>query len=696
MGKRRRKTQSKTIRRIYVPRIMILGGLYSMNPLNKSRSLLNKKLTFFLLAASLLWLKTYAAYQVEFSLGIQNDLQQFLLLINPISSGLFFLGISFIFKGRKQQIVLILNDFILTFILYANIVFYRFFSDFITLPLILQTKNFGEMGGSTLALMKPYDILYFVDLLILIGLVLFRFVKPKKRMSKRAIISVFATSIIFFALNLGLAEADRPQLLTRAFDRNYIVKYLGAYNYTVYDIIQSTRSSAQRALANSSDIADVVNYTKANYAEPSEKYFGKAKGRNVIFVSIESFQNFLINYEVNGQEVTPFLNSLTRDKNTFYFNNFFHQTAQGKTSDAEFMMENSLFPLPQGAAFYLKAENTYQATPAILKSRGYTSSVFHGNKKSFWNRDIMYKSLGYDKFFDARYYDMSDENVINYGLKDKPFFKESMPLLESLQQPFYAKFITLSNHFPFVLDLGDTSFPKGNFGDDEVVNRYFQTANYADQALKEFFGYLKSSGLYDNSIIVLYGDHYGISENHNEAMANVIGQEITPYINVQLQRVPLYIHVPGVESSGKPVDTYGGEVDVRPTIFHLLGIDTKDYIQIGSDLLSPEHREIVPFRSGDFVTPEYTSIKGECYENPSGKIVSQTLCEQVDKETKEILSLSDKILYGDLLRFYQPEDFVQFDKSKLDYRREAQDQDLPSEVLPNYDQESDSVMTSEG
>ena len=99
----------------------------------------------------------------------------------------------------------------------------------------------------------------------------------------------------------------------------------------------------------------------------------------------------------------------------------------------------------------------------------------------------------------------------------------------------------------------------------------------------------------------MYGDHYGLSENHNKAMAKVMGvDEITPYINAQLQRVPLFIHVPGVKA--KADHTYGGEVDVRPTLMHLLGIDTKEYIQFGSDLLSKEHRQIVPFRNGDFVS----------------------------------------------------------------------------------------------
>ncbi len=301
------------------------------------------------------------------------------------------------------------------------------------------------------------------------------------------------------------------------------------YNYTIYDAVQSTKASAQRVIADSNDITEVINFTQSNYAEPNPAYFGAGKGMNVIYLHLESMQNFLIDYELHGEEVTPFLNSLTREENTVYFDNFFHQTAQGKTSDAEFILENSLYGLPQGSAFTTKGLNTYQAAPAILGQQGYTSAVFHGNSGSFWNRNEIYKSFGYNNFFDASYYEMNQENLAEYGLMDKPFYEQSIPLLESLPQPFYAKFITVTHHYPYPIESGRE---RRLHRIQQVINQsihYFQTARYADEALEQFFNYLKESGLYDNSIIIMYGDHYGISENHNTAMEQVLGKEITPF-----------------------------------------------------------------------------------------------------------------------------------------------------------------------
>jgi lipoteichoic acid synthase len=640
-------------------------GELKMKKINIPNKFKNSYMIFFAITVVLFWIKTYAAYQIEFTLGIDNTLQKFLLLINPISSALFFFGLALLFK-KRTKLVMIITHFLLSFLLYANIVYYRFFNDFITVPVIMQMKtNAGQLGDSATSLMSPFDIFYFSDTIILIILALKVFNKLIET-NRKSFKIVLLFSITTFLFNLGLAEKDRPQLLTRSFDRNYLVKYLGAYNFTIYDVIQNIKSSSQRALADSSDITDVENYRKANYAMPNPEYFGKAKGMNVIYVSLESFQNFMIDYKLNGQEVTPFLNSLAHDGNTFYFDNFYHQTGQGKTSDAEFLMENSLYPMSQGAVFINKAQNTFQASPAILKGYGYNSAVFHGNYKTFWNRNVMYKALGYDQFFDAEYYSMSEENTKNYGMKDKPYFKESMPMLESLKQPFYTKFITLSNHFPFEMDELDTDFPAGDFG-DTVVNQYFQSAHYMDQAMEQFFNDLKADGLYDKSIIVLYGDHYGISENHNEAMKQVLGvDEITPTINAQLQEVPLFIHVPGVK--GGVQHQYGGEVDVRPTVLHLLGIDTKEYMEFGSDLLSKQHRNWALFRNGDFVSPQFTQINEKCYSTETGELaVDTTTCKDIDGKIKTELQMSDEIVYKDLLRFYKPNGYTPINPNDYEY-----------------------------
>ncbi|MCS0822579.1 LTA synthase family protein [Cytobacillus firmus] len=662
---------------------MILNTL-----LHKSQDILNKYIGFFFLAVILLWMKTYITQMTQFNLGIESALQHFLLFINPLGSSLLFLGIAFFFKGRRKYIALMVMYFLLSFLLFANAVYYRFFNDFITLPTLTQTQNFGDVSGSISSLLQPTDIFFFLDFIVLAGLLVFKVVKveTKDLTRRRSAALIYASLAISFA-NLGLAETDRPELLTRGFDRNYIVKYLGMYNYTIYDAVQSTKASAQRVMADSSDTTEVINFTKSNYAEPNPKYFGKAEGMNVIYIHLESIQTFLMNYELHGEEVTPFLNSLIEEENTTYFDNFFHQTAQGKTADAEFILENSLYGLPQGSAFTTKGMNTYNAAPAILKDKGYTSAVFHGNSGSFWNRNEIYKSFGYDNFFDAGYYDLKPENMADYGLMDKPFFEQSMPYLKSLKQPFYSKFITVSHHYPYHMDQELATIEPHTTGDKSVDN-YFQTARYADEALKQFFEQLKASGLYENSVIVMYGDHYGISKNHNKAMEQVLGKEISAFDSAGLQRVPLFIRVPGME--GGVNHEFGGQIDLMPTLMHLLGIDTKQYLQFGTDLLSEQHDDLVPFRNGDFMSPTISSVDGKFYDSTTGELLDESRFEEAKKlqeSAEQKLALSDKVVNGDLLRFYTPENFEPVDRSKYDYKAESNGVNKKNEVTEEMAEE---------
>ena len=635
------------------------------------KKITTSKMSFFLVAVILLWIKSYIVYINEFNLDISNGMQAFLLFINPLSSALIFLGVALFAKGRKAGIWIIVIQTLMGIFLYANVVHYRANSDYITLPTLTQFSNFGSLGGSIVSLVQWSDLIYTLDIIILIAL--FVFMKKDwsvSRLQFRKPLLVIASGLIVFSINLALAEVDRPQLLKRTFDRNYIVKYLGAYNFAIHDAIQNIKSSSQRVLADSSDITVVENYTKNKYAEPNKELFGAAKGKNIIKIHLESFQTFLIDYKLHGEEVTPFLNSLVHDKDQdfTYFDNFFHQTEQGKTADAEFILDNSIYGLSQGAAFVTRGNNTYQALPAILnQEQDYTSAVFHGDDRSFWNRDEIYKKFGIDTYFDSSYYDMSPDQVINYGLKDKPFFKESMPYLESLEQPFYAHMMTLTHHHPYLIDAEDATIAPAETGDPSV-DRYFQTARYLDESLEQFFNDLKDAGLYDDSVIMIYGDHYGISTNHNRAMEELLGEEITPFKNAQLQRVPYMIKIPGVEGKGT-VHEYTGQMDVMPTFLHLLGIDAQDYIQFGTDMFSENHKDYVPFRNGDFITPEYSYVSGVFYDTETGEEIEAT--EEMDEMKETIhheLELSDKLLNGDLLRFYTPtKDWEPVDPSIYSY-----------------------------
>lgn len=654
--------------------------------------------TLLIITVLFFWAKTMLAYYTQFDLGVTGAVQTFILWINPIATSVLLLSLALYIKDdKKSAYTMLLIYFLMSVLLYANVVYYREFSDFMTVTAV--TGNIGKDVGSnistalifsTLAMFKITDIIYWIDFIFLVWLVRKNLAQSysiqksiKKPFYKRYALAASLSGVALLFGNLMLAEADRPQLLTRTFDRNYIVKYLGINFYTGYDTAQTIRTNHYRAQADESDLQNVYEFTRENYAAPNEDFYALAEGRNVITLVLESAQQFILDYEMVDEEgevheVTPFLNSIYHDQATIGFNNFFHQTGQGKTSDSGVLTENSLFGLPEGSAFQmLGGSNVFHAAPKILsEDKGYTSAAFHGNIGSFWNRSNTYENLGFDYFFDAGYYDMSDERTLDYGLKDKLFFKDSVEYIEQLPQPFYTKFITLTNHFPYPLEEENATIPKAT-SEDDTVNSYFQTMRYTDEAIEEFFTWLKDSGLYENSIIVLFGDHYGISNMRNPELAPLLGKdpaEWDGYDNTQLQRVPMMFHIPGYEE-GETYETYGGQVDYLPTLLHLLGVNTEPYLFMGQDLLSEENEQLVPLRNGNVVTPNYQIISSDIYDSKTGENVTEELEESefeeiraIAEHARERLRSSDSLLSLDLLRFYEPAELAEWQPHTYQYQ----------------------------
>lgn len=137
------------------------------------------------------------------------------------------------------------------------------------------------------------------------------------------------------------------------------------------------------------------------------------------------------------------------------------------------------------------------------------------------------------------------------------------------------------------------------------------------------------------------------------------------------QKVPFMINMDGLQ--GGVNHTYGGEIDVLPTLEDLLGISSNKYIQFGQDLLSKKNKQIVPFRNGDWVTPKYTKYNGDYYYTKSGKQIKhlsksqKATVDSIQKWVTTDLGLSDKVMNGDLLRFYKLPGFKKVNKKEYSY-----------------------------
>ena len=602
--------------------------------LNKNTLL---KLTVYALVIGLFWLKMSYIQSNIFSLNVENPNEANILAFNPLSSIFLIFGIGVLLAGRRGMLV----SYILgSLLLYVNILFYREYNDFITIPMLNQVANLAGMGGSIQTILEASDIFLFVD--VLIAAFFLFYLKPARLSQftpkRREGILLAIIAIPLFVINLQWAEEERTDLLERTFDRTMLVKYIGLLNYHVYDAVLQGKTEMKKTLADSNELVPVINYLNEQKKEDSNRLEGVAEGKNVIAISLESTQTFVVDNKLHGEELTPYFNDLKEEG--LYFDNFYHQVKQGRTSDSEFLLANSMYPLNRGAVFFTHSGNEYEAMPELLSENGYFTNVMHANDKTFWNRNVMYDSLGYDEFFSKEDYEITPEKSHGWGYLDEYFFEDSLQKMKEMDQPFYSKMITLTNHYPFSLPEEEIMIEEGETSSG-TLNRYFQTIRYQDEVLKQFVEDFKKSELYDDTILLIYGDHFGISENHQKAMGEYLGKDINAYEQFQLQRVPMLVY--GKDIPSETNHTVGGQIDLRPTITNLLGIEDENPVQFGQDLLNKDRREMMITRDGDFANEEYVGIQGVCYDRETGEEVEGKTCEEGFKAAQEELSVSDSV-----------------------------------------------------
>ena len=604
----------------------------------------NQKLMF--IASFMTWLQTYIVYKFFFRLSLVSLGEEILIVINSIGPILLIYGSIYFLKPAKRSFAVIGVSALFSVIMIANTLFYKFYDDIMTLPILLQMDNTGGLGSSVMNLID-FKVLFLVMNLPIL-MIANRRIKDSTKGTPHFYKKYFISMIGAYLLTFGLSYLSGLPMFNVPYNREVMIKTLGIYQYGLYDIYLSLTTPIDYALAENNEFIEVSNYVKSNQINPNSELFGVAKDQNIIVISLESLQEFAINLEVNGEEVTPFLNQFIQE--CYYFNNFYQQTSQGKTSDAEFITENSLYAADRGSAFYAKSQNQYESLASILKGQGYYTAVFHANEKEFWNRETMYEALGFDHFFDESAFLVNEENSFGWGLTDEAFFEQTLDYLKGLPQPFYAKLLTLTNHYPFEIPEQYQYISPGETN-NEIVNHYITTVRYLDEALKSFITNLKESGLYDNTIIVMYGDHYGLSESYYEDLAILLQEEeITLNRHLDLQRVPFIIHLPNQEE-GEVVSTVSGQIDMKPTLLNLVGLPVNAYINFGQDLFAADRRELIVLRDGSFIGSEYRYADSTCLRSDSGELVDQSFCESLEKVAVQDLYYSDLILNKDLLRF---------------------------------------------
>lgn len=584
---------------------------------------------------------------------IQPSYFNYKAILLPIMSSALIM-ISFFFLVRKSRRIkfIIILDFLISLIIVCDINYFRYFKDIPTISVLRNGLMLGAVKSSVGSLFKYTDLLFFSDIILFFILKELKFGMNK---GNEKLLYRFSSFLVVLILGASLdteyiyrLSVEQPRLISTMFNRIYIATDLGIVNAHGIDIYNELRNDISRhtVLPKDKEVA-IKSFLDKNSTDTSKNLSGVAKGKNLIMIQVEALQQFVINQKIDGQEITPNLNKWL--KNSAYFNNFYYQISSGGTSDAEFMTNNSLYPAPSGAAYYLYSGNDYNSLGKTLKAEGYNTAAFHGYKSTFWNRDVMYKAEDFDKFYSDRDYNL--DSTVGLGLSDVSFLNQSVDKLKSLPKPYYAFLITLSSHFPFDDQAGYGSFNVGKY-ENTLLGNYIRGIHYTDSALGTFFDTLDKEGILKDSVVVLYGDHYAIPKDNAAQLADLLNIKTMDDLQWSLlQKVPMIIHFPDNKYAGT-YETSAGEMDVYPTLKNLFSLESGD--TLGKDLFNEKENTVI-FRNGSFTDGNiyYYSPTDTYYNVKTGEKALEDDNYKSKKDNVQMqLEYSDDILKHDLIKKY--------------------------------------------
>ena len=570
-------------------------------------------------------------YTLNFGLGYR---QASYFINYYIAFAAIFVSICFLFKNKGKFFSLIIVDLFITLITVMDIWYFRGFQTVPSVMLLKQTANLDNLGDSIFSMASPYDLLFFVDFIILIiAFIIFRKSFKNCKSNWKGTLIVLLVSICYigyvpFNVNVLKRENVKNSYLFSNYDPTNTVEYFSPIGYHIFDVYNVYKNSKPYKMT-AEDEAKIKEYYDFKYENlPDNEFKGMFKGKNLIVIQVESLEDFVINKKVDGQEITPNINKLLN--NSIYLPNIFEQVNEGTSSDSDLMVNTSMLPLRQGSTFFRNPATTYNSLPNILEKDGYSTIAIHSDKGSFWNYAQGLNGIGFDKFVD--YYSFDRDENIGLGLSDGSYFRQIEPMIKELKQPFYAFTVTLTSHGPFDLPKEYRELKLSPELDDNVLGGYFQSIHYTDAKIGMFIESLKKDGLLDNTVIAIEGDHTGPHKYYNSKIESLSNPE-SWWLDNGNHTVPLIIYNPSIKTPVKD-DVYGGQIDIMPTLLYLLGVDNNVYqnTALGRNLLNTK-------RSYAVLTDK--TIKGEL----------------TDKEiVGNVLDLSDKMIRADYFKDKIPND----------------------------------------
>lgn len=325
-------------------------------------------------------------------------------------------------------------------------------------------------------------------------------------------------------------------------------------------------------------------------------YTGLFEDKNLIVIMMESVNDIFIN-----EDLYPNFYKLLNEG--YYFKNNYSPRNSCATGNNELSGMIGLYSIYNKCTANTYSSNLYpNSIFNLFNNKGYKTTSMHNYTEKYYARREIHTNMGSKRYFDVDdlglTYDTKDEEWSS----DEDFLKQVVKILNSYSKndKFMTWLTTVTSHQPYGSSTyGDKYlylFDGEEYDDYNIkLKRYMSKLKVLDDGLGVLLEGLEKQDKLDNTVIILYGDHYPYG------LANNILETALPYSieeKYENERVPFVIWSNDIEAT--TYTEYTSYVNLLPTVANLFNLDYDSRFSTGQDLFSNQYESITIFADGSW------------------------------------------------------------------------------------------------
>ncbi len=486
-------------------------------------------------------------------------------------------------------------------------------------------------------------------------------------------------SLLLFVFTIG--AIGHPVLVGFNTNNNYIDILYGKGNnpyqkqgITATLVFEAIKGPTTNIIsANSYSQENIDEFIYSDLAETS-KYHGISEGNNLVLILVESFEWFPL--EIYDDEITKIIypNLYKFREQSLVASNFY---AREKTDVSEALSLLSNYPTGEFINYAFDKNSYPFSLPNMFKAHhnnndnNTTVSAFHNNKTTFYNRDTLNKSLGFDKFYGIEFMEKQGvKNTWNSLQHERNLDSDTMDKMKSFMFPtnetFFSFNVTFTMHGFYneretfkkqgYYDFFDEHnvFPKTSVQHANYLRTYAAAVKDFDISIGYMMDYLggnnnDNKNLLEDTTIVMFSDHNTYYNN-----LSYYAKGIEEKHNSELYRIPLMIYDEKLTAAmeenneGNEITKFTTTSDIPLTIYDLLGIKAWKNLYFGTSIFVEDVESIIYSRAYEiFVTDKLIgySLTNLKYAHPNLTQNDLNIFEQRAKIHLEKLEFVNRMYY---------------------------------------------------